>query len=338
MTQLRDLLDLRELLATTVPFALPLTRTFRALDVREGVLFPGPSGWGEFAPFDDYSDEAAARWLDAALEAAFGEQPAAVRDSILVNAIVPMCAPEDAALMTREAVARGCTTIKVKVGSDDLAEDVSRVAAIREVLGGSGAIRVDANAAWFLEDAVVALRELAQFDLQYAEQPCATADLRALRSRTSVRLAVDEGIRHSADLDEVARGLADIADVAILKPQTLGGGAATMRLVERLADCADLPVVISGSLDSSVGLSAVVAAAAAVPNLPFACGLGTGALFADDVVDTPLIPVGGRIAVGSVAPDEAALARAHARVTPDRIDYWRQRLTDAWAARERLAR
>ena len=331
MTHLHDLLE------SAVPFALPLARTFRGLDVREGVLIPGPCGWGEFAPFDDYSDEAAARWLTAAIEAAFDERPQAVRDSILVNAIIPMCDAQDAALMTREAVARGCTTIKVKVGSADVADDIARVAAIREVLGSTGAIRIDANAAWSLDDAVIALRELATFGLEYAEQPCATADLRALRSRTSVRLAVDEGIRQSDEPESVGRDLAEIADVAILKPQTLGGVAATVRMAERLRDHAGMPVVISGSLDSSVGLSAVVEAAAAVPDLPFACGLGTGALLAADVVETPLIPVAGRIAVGRVAPDETALAQAQARVTPQRRDYWRQRLTDAWAARERLA-
>ena len=335
MTQLRDLL------ASAVPFALPLARTFRGLDVREGVLIPGPHGWGEFAPFDDYSDVAAARWLDAAIEAAFDDRPEAVRDSLVVNAIIPLCDAHDAARLTRDAVARGCTTIKVKVGSAELADDIARVAAIREALGGAGAIRIDANAAWSLEGAVVALRELEPFGLEYAEQPCATADLRALRSRTSVRLAIDEGIRQSGDLETLGGELADlaeVADVAILKPQTLGGVAATVRMAERLHDRAGMPVVISGSLDSSVGLSAVVAAAAAVPELPFASGLGTGALLAADVVETPLIPVAGRIAVGRVAPDEAALAQARARVTPQRRDYWHQRITDAWAARERLAR
>jgi O-succinylbenzoate synthase len=329
--------QLRDLLASAVPFALPLTRTFRGLDVREGLLVQGPFGWGEFAPFDDYSDEAAARWLNAAMEAALMERPAAVRDSILVNAIIPMCDANDAALMTREAMARGCMTIKVKVGSADLADDIARIAAIREVLGPTGAIRIDANASWSLDGAVTALLELECFGLEYAEQPCASADLRALRRRTSVPLAIDEGIRHSRDLDSLGRELAESADVAILKPQTLGGVAATLRLAERVRDLASMPVVISGSLDTSVGLSAVVAAAAAVPDLPFASGLGTGVLLSDDVVDTPLIPVDGRIAVGRVVPDESALARAHARVAPERRDFWRQRLTRAWAARERLA-
>ena len=59
---------LRIVLDAAVPFAVGLRRTFRGVDVREGLLIKGPSGWGEFAPFDDYSDVAAARWLDCAIE------------------------------------------------------------------------------------------------------------------------------------------------------------------------------------------------------------------------------------------------------------------------------
>ena len=64
---------LRAVLEGAIPFALPLRRRFRGLDVREGMLLRGPQGWGEFAPFDDYSDRAASRWLDSAIEAAFAE-------------------------------------------------------------------------------------------------------------------------------------------------------------------------------------------------------------------------------------------------------------------------
>ena len=52
---------LRSVLDAAVPFALPLRRPFRGTVLREGMLVKGPPGWGEFAPFDDYSDAAAAR-------------------------------------------------------------------------------------------------------------------------------------------------------------------------------------------------------------------------------------------------------------------------------------
>ena len=83
MTRTADARLLADVLASAIPFRLALTGTFRGLQHREGVLFEGPSGWGEFAPFDDYSDERAARWLASALEASYGTWPAALRDELL---------------------------------------------------------------------------------------------------------------------------------------------------------------------------------------------------------------------------------------------------------------
>jgi O-succinylbenzoate synthase len=323
---------LPELLDSAVPFALPLQRPFRGLRLREGVLIQGPSGWGEFAPFDDYSDRAAARWLDSAIEAAFGQWPTPVRQSIPVNAILPAVSADVAADLTRAAVRDGgCSTIKVKVGSASLADDEARVAAVRRVLTellgpGGGSIRIDANGAWDVEHGRQALTCLAAFDIEYVEQPCRTREeMVRLRPLVDVRFAVDELIRWS---DEPVTSVRDIADVAVLKPATLGGAAAALRLADRL----DVPVVVSGSLDSSVGVCTSIAAAAALPNLPFACGLGTGVLLADDV-GGPVLPVEGTVLQGRIAPDESALERARSRVDSERAEYWHRRLTSAWAVK-----
>ncbi|MGB8652361.1 MAG: O-succinylbenzoate synthase, partial [Mycobacteriales bacterium] len=52
---------------------------FRGVLHREAVLLQGPAGWGEFAPFLEYDDAEAARWLAAAVEAATVGWPAPVR-------------------------------------------------------------------------------------------------------------------------------------------------------------------------------------------------------------------------------------------------------------------
>ena len=324
--------DLPELLASAVPFALPLEREFRGLRLREGVLIHGPSGWGEFAPFDDYSDVAASRWLDSAIEAAYGQWPDPVRAEVPVNAILPAVPPDVAAELTRHAVIdTGCSTIKVKVGSAELADDEARVAAVRQVLSdllgpGRGSIRIDANGAWDVPRGQRALACLSQFGLEYVEQPCRTREEMAeLRSRVDVRFAVDELIRQS---DAPVTSVRDVADVAVLKPATLGGVAATLRIAERL----DVPVVVSGSLDSSVGLAVSIAAAAALPDLSHACGLGTGALLADDRGGR-VLPTAGALPAGRIPPDESALERARARVDAQRVEHWHQRLAAAWAVK-----
>jgi len=196
------------------------------------------------------------------------------------------------------------TTVKVKVGAHSLAEDADRVAAVRAALGAGGRIRLDANGAWDVDTAVSALGLLAAFDLELVEQPVADlADLAQVRKRVTVPVAADESLRSLGD----ARRLAalDAADAVVVKVQPLGGVRAALRVIE----AAGVPAVVSSLYETSVGLAAGVALAAALPELPFACGLGTGVLLAGDVVADPLIPEGGMLQVRRPAPDPSLLAR-----------------------------
>jgi len=81
----------------------------------------------------------------------------------------------------------------------------------------------------------------------------------------------------------------------------------------------DIPIVVSSALDSAVGIGQGLLAAAALPSLQYACGLGTGGLFVDDVV-APVSPVDGYLPVTPVTPDPARLAALAAQ--PDRRQWW----------------
>jgi O-succinylbenzoate synthase len=331
MSRSADARLLADVLASSFPFRLALTGMFRGLQHREGVLFEGPSGWGEFAPFDDYSDEQAARWLASALEAAYGSWPAVFRTDVPVNAIIGQVDAQRTHALTRSAVRNlGCHTIKIKVGAD-LEVNEACVAAVRgaldEELGaGVGKIRIDANAGWSVSQATEQLRILAPFGIEYVEQPCATiTELRDLRAKIDVPIAADESIRLADDPASVH--VAEFADVAVLKPTTLGGVQRTVAIAEKL----HVPVVISGSLDSSVGLGVGLATAAALPELPFACGLGTGTLLAQDVVAHSVLPVDGHIPNTRISPDLHMLEVATARISPGRAVWWQDRLTAAWS-------
>jgi O-succinylbenzoate synthase len=299
-------------------FDIPMAERFRGQDRRRGVLIEGPAGWGEFSPFPEYDDVVSARWLTAALEAANEGWPAPRRERIAVNTTVPAVGPQRAHALVS---ASGCTTAKVKVAEpgQDLADDIARVEAVRDALGPAGAIRVDANAAWSLDDAIVALGELARFDLEYAEQPVRSLDdMAALRRKVDVRLAADESVRTADDPLRIAR--IDAADIVVLKVQPLGG----VRRSLAVAEACRLPVVVSSAVETSVGIAAGVALAAALPELPFACGLGTVTLLADDVCAEPLVPVDGYLPVRRVAPDPAKLANLSA--DPPTAQWWRDRL------------
>lgn len=290
-------------------YALPLRTRFRGITVREGVLVEGPAGWGEFAPFADYDSDRAAPWWRACVEASSTGWPAPRRDTVPVNCTVPAVDPDRAASLA--GAPHGCRTAKVKVAErgQTLADDVTRVEAVRSALGPGGRVRVDANGGWDVDAAVRALRELdrAAGGLEYVEQPCATVEeLAAVRRRTSVPVAADESVRLAADPYRVAA--LDAADVVVLKVAPLGGVAACLEIADRIG----LPVVVSSALESSVGLAAGVALAAALPDLPYDCGLGTATLLERDVTADPLLPVDGRLPVRRVAPDPASLAGAAA--------------------------
>ncbi|MGH3423997.1 MAG: o-succinylbenzoate synthase [Nocardioidaceae bacterium] len=269
------------------------------------MLLQGRSGWGEFSPFLDYDDAACVPWWRAAREAADGEWPPSVRDRVSVNCTVPAVEPERAAEIVRAS--GGCRTAKVKVAElyQTGSQDAARVRAVRDALGPDGRIRVDANGGWDVDGAVRMVRWLDQAagGLEYVEQPCATVEeLARLRRLVDVPVAADESIRRAEDPYRVAA--LEAADVAVLKVQPLGGVSACLAIAERIG----LPVVVSSAVETSVGLAAGVALAAALPDLPYACGLGTGHLLTRDVVADPLLPVDGALPVCRPAPDGRRLA------------------------------
>jgi len=314
-----------------VTYALPLRTRFRGITERQGMVWRGDAGWAEWSPFLDYDGDELVPWWRAAVEAADEGWPDPVRTEVAVNSTIPAVAPEAA---HRLAVAAGCGTAKVKVAEPGqrLADDLDRVEAVRDALGPAGRVRVDANGAWTLDEAERAVRALAPFGLEYVEQPCRSVEeLADLRRRLAhagvdVLIAADESIRRAEDPYRV-RALA-AADVAVLKVQPLGGGRACLEVAERIG----LPVVVSSALETSVGIRAGVALAAALPELPFACGLNTVRLLADDLVTTPLVAVAGVLPVAPLEVDADALA---ARAAPEEVAaFWQARLVQT---RERAA-
>jgi o-succinylbenzoate synthase len=282
--------------------ALPMRVRFRGITTREVALIEGPAGWGEFGAFVEYGPHEAAHWLASAVEGAYRAPPPVLRDRVPINATVPAVP----AARVAEVLARfpGARTAKVKVAEpgQTLADDVERVNAARQLVP---IVRVDANGGWSVEEAARAAAALtADGPLEYLEQPCATVDeLAALRRHPDmpgVPIAADESIRKADDPLAVVRARA--ADIAVLKVAPLGGISTLLGIAARI----DIPVVVSSALDSAVGIAAGLTAAAALPELRHACGLGTGGLFSADVADVA-VAVDGFLPVGPVTPDPARL-------------------------------
>ncbi|MGB3773404.1 MAG: o-succinylbenzoate synthase [Rhodococcus sp. (in: high G+C Gram-positive bacteria)] len=308
-----------ELAASAHVLSLPMRTRFRGITTREVMVFEGPAGWGEFGAFPEYDDAEASLWLRAGIEMAWQGPTTPLREFVEVNATVPAVPARD----VPDVLARypGARTAKVKVAErgQSLADDVARVEAVRALVP---TVRVDANGGWTVDEATTALRALTENgDLEYAEQPCATVDeLAEVRRRVpGVSIAADESIRRAEDPMHVIR--AGAADVAVVKVPPLGGVRAMLAMADELAQFG-VPVVVSSALDSAVGMSAGLAAAASLQSNA-ACGLGTGTLFTRDVAE-PRMLVEGRLRVDTVSPEPARLRELAA--SHERRQWWIARL------------
>lgn len=278
--------------ATAHVFSIPLRHQVRDLDQREGVLLEIGGVWSEWSPAVDLPDELAARWLGPSLEQGM---PQAYRASIPLSVTVPALAPSQAAELVRES---SCVTATVVVADADVDNDIARVAAVREALGAKGRLRIDAAGQWSVAEALERLSALAQFNLEFVEQPVADTDqMRQLRQELTGRgleipIAADEIINDAAELPSAAE-INQSADFAVLKVQPLGGVHKAVEIAEALA----LPCVISSTCETSIGLHAGVRAAACLPTLRLSNELDTARLLAADVVSRPIASQYGAVRV-----------------------------------------
>jgi len=307
-------------------FAIPVIADLGYPAIHQGMLLEGPQGWGEFSPPEDCTDAALVRWLTAAVEAGTVGWPDPVRGRIPIAVTVPATNPERAQQIT---VAAGCRSAQVRVADrpDSLAEDIARVAAVRDALGTGGAIRCDAGGSWDVDTAVssIAALDTAAGGLEYVKQPCQTlADLATVRRKVEVRIAAQLG-------SETSRDLTEAADVAVLSCGPLGGARRALRVAEKFGG----PCAVESELQSSIGLAAGLALAGALPELPFACELGMRSALAADLVAEArsLTPVDGYLPVAPMpaAPDRDLLGR-YTLADPDRLSWWQSRLRRAATA------
>lgn len=325
-----------EILERAHVVSLPMRVRFRGVMVREALLIHGPAGWGEFAPFLEYAPEESSAWLASGIEAAWMGFPEPLRDRIEVNATIPAVPAEHVAQLLENYP--GCRNVKVKVAEkgQQLADDIARVAAVRDARPGA-VIRVDANCGWSVEDAVTAAEALGPLD--YLEQPCTTveelAQVRSTLQRSGifVRVAADESIRKSDDPFRVAELRA--ADVAVLKVAPLGGVRHVLDIAGHLRARA-MDITVASALDTGIGINAGLAAVAALPRCddddfmdapPAAAGLATSQLFIDDVT-VPRIIDEGFLSTAVLEPEESRLEELAA--SPDRQEWWFERVRQSY--------
>jgi o-succinylbenzoate synthase len=322
--------SLRDLQAIAHAVSIPMTTPFRGITTREALIFDAPDGPAEWSSFLEYDDAEAATWLSSTLEQGFHQDrvPATTAATIRVNGTVPAI---DAADVPAFLAGLGSPTcIKVKVGGpgSTRATDVARVRAVRDTLGATGRIRIDANGSWTLDEAEHAIREMEPLDLDYVEQPVeSVSDMAVLGQRMSelgIGIAADESIRRSSDITTVLE--ANACDVVVLKVQPLGGIVKALAIAAKARE-AGCDVVVSSALETSVGLHYGARLHQILStNKPYSldAGLGTASFLAGDVVTTPLLAHAGELSVTPPVLD-AELLR-HYAMTEERREWWLGRL------------
>jgi len=319
-------LTLEEALASLRVLALPMRTTFRSLDIRETALIKGENGWGEFAPFVEYSDQESLPWLESAIEAADKALSPALREFIPINASVP-ASNNESEIEQILSWYPGVATAKIKVGTG-IKEDLARIKAVRKHLP-KAKIRIDVNGSWSVKDAlfnIIAIYEVTGDLLEYVEQPVSSlSELKQLKEGMSVvlKIAGDEVLRKAED--PFAINLDGAIDILMLKVSPLGG----IKRALELASHHKLPVVISSALESAVGISYGLALAARVPKLDYACGLGTSALFNQDIGDIPIM--NGAIKATNYPMDLERIERYELK--GERLEWWRNRISRIWNLR-----
>jgi L-Ala-D/L-Glu epimerase len=255
----------------------------------------GVAGHGEAVEPDQYPDRLRAA-LDLALLDLAGRrtgQPvwrllgAVEAPAVEVNATIAAADPQRAAAEAAVAREAGFRCVKVKVG---LPGDLERVTAVRSAAGPEMSIRLDANGAWSVEEAIAALSELEPIGIELCEEPTSgLASIERVCAQTSVPISVDESASDPGALDR------RVCDAVCLKIARRGGITGLLDAASR-ARTAGYRVYLASMLDGPLGIAAALHAAVVVrPDL--ACGLGTLSLFEER--SDPLPARGGRIAVPS---------------------------------------
>jgi o-succinylbenzoate synthase len=220
------------------------------------------------------------------------------QNTLPVNGLLSQRSLPDLAKQTRELSSQGFQTLKLKVGTGSLEDDLERVALVRNTAPDRSRLRLDANGSWNLSQAKEAITRFSTFDIEYIEQPMRTdlsMEFSALKKHSAIALALDESVTANPESHKLINKT--IADVLILKPAALGGPHRTIEIARR-AEREGLAVVVTSLLDGGVGRMMASQLAAALYSDNFsnagkhACGLATGSVLKNDITDDLLIKQG----------------------------------------------
>ena len=220
-----------------------------------------------------------------------------VRKSVLLSGGIGIEAPEVAAQKVSDIVEAGYRTIKVKIGTDDVAQDIARVRACRKAVGDDIAIRIDANAGYNMTDALMVIKALGELNIEHVEQPVAGENwegMARLRALGAVPIMADESIVTPSDAYRLVHmGACDVIKIKITKV----GGYINARKIIDVCESSGTELVIGQGLCSSIEASAEAQLACAFSHVCPVAEMVGPAMLRDDLTDTPISLEGGQLSL-----------------------------------------
>ncbi len=289
-------LDKNKALHELITFKVELNQPMKNYSYREGVLIKGEFGWAEFAPFPHHSIEHSTRWLQAALEMAWTKLPEPGLNKVKTNAIAVSPDVQKAIQAIKQS---GSNTLKIKLNGEKIDEEINSLKSIQEEVKNIK-FRIDFNGDLTIDEGVEFSNKLTDLPVEYLEQPCKTLEEnKILKHQINIPIAIDENFRlHKDPLDKkFIEEILEIADYLIVKVIPLGGISRFLKLRETISPSFNR-IVISGSMDTSVGLYLSALAQSLVENQTnLLAGVGTGLLLKNDVIKQSIVPVNGFVEV-----------------------------------------
>lgn len=188
---------------------------------------------------------------------------------------------DEAVREARGAAAQGFRTLKVKVGRQSVQKDIDTVRRVSGVLAGEASLRLDANRAWTLQEALEFARGIEACPVEYLEEPLRDPHAMGEFVRGSViPAAVDESLEALGGAGTLMAGLRAV----VIKPTLRGGFSGALRWADVARRAGAVPV-ISSSFESAVGLRALLELASLIHDAGVAAGLDTGRWIARDVAE-----------------------------------------------------
>lgn len=191
------------------------------------------------------------------------------RDELETNYTVSVNSPEEMGEDAAAYLKDGFHVLKIKVGKDDIEEDIVRIQQIRKTVGNQVKIRLDANQGWNVKEAIVSIRKMEDMGLgiELVEQPVKAHDLEGLKRVTDAvdtPIMADESVFSPAQALEVLRNrAADMINIKLMK----AGGIFKAQLINQMAEEHGIPCMVGSMVESRLSVSAAAHFAASKKNI-----------------------------------------------------------------------